>query len=38
MALEHPARRQMGRADQPGLVGMVADRHEIDVDAGRLER
>ncbi len=30
MGLEHPARRQMRGADQPGLVGIVADRHEID--------
>ena len=37
MALEDPARRQVSRADQPGLVGMMADRHEVDVDAGRLE-
>ena len=30
VGLEHPTRRQMRGADQAGLVGVVADRHEID--------
>ena len=30
MRLEHPARRQMGGADQARLVRVVTDRHELD--------
>ncbi|MFD2031604.1 hypothetical protein ACFSKM_17250 [Ancylobacter dichloromethanicus] len=30
---EHPARGEMGGADQPGLVGVVAYRPQFDVDA-----
>ena len=35
---EDPGRREVDGADQAGLVGMVADRRELDVDAGRLEQ
>ena len=31
--LEDPGRREMHRADQAGLVGIVADRLELDLDA-----
>ena len=31
VAGEDPGRRQMDRADQAGLVGMVADRPQLDV-------
>ncbi len=38
MAGEDPGRREVGGADEAGLVGMVADRRELDVDAGRLQQ
>ena len=37
MALEYPRRRQMQRADQAGVIGMKADRHQIDVEILGLE-
>ena len=37
MALENPRRRQMQRADQAGVIGMKADRHQIDVEILGLE-
>jgi hypothetical protein len=30
MGLEHPFGRQMRGTDQAGLVGFMADRHQID--------
>src|SRR5712671_2925919 len=38
MAGEDPGRRQVDRADEAGLVGMVLDRHQVDVDAVGLEQ
>ena len=37
MALEDPRRRQMQRADQAGVIGMKADRHQIDLEVLGLE-
>lgn len=37
MALEHPARHQVDRTDQSGLIGVMYDRHDFDVDAGRFK-
>src|SRR6478736_954444 len=45
IGLEDPFRRKMGATDQPGLVGMMADRHKVDTmsvglqdDAGTRDR
>src|SRR6185437_4745233 len=38
VAREDPGRRQVDRADEPGLVGMAGDRHEVDVDAVGFEQ
>ena len=37
MGLEDPRRRQMQAADQAGLVGVKADRHQIDLEILGLE-
>src|SRR6185369_380554 len=36
--LEHPGRQQVRAADQAGLVGIIADQLEVDVDAVSLEQ
>ena len=37
MAFKDPRRRQVQRADQAGVIGIKADRHQIDVKIFRLE-
>ena len=37
MGFENPRRREMQRADQPGVIGMEADRHQVDLEVFCLE-